>query len=111
MSVNLHKSERIAVIGHDLIGAISGIELYRNSRVTPTVILEGDVPEDIDVIGVTGMSKIMTPGMAYRQPARRRKADRCLVYPHRAPGVSALKSVVSMPRSNSLTTGSAGWSR
>jgi uncharacterized protein YgbK (DUF1537 family) len=75
MSVNLHKSERIAVIGHDLVGSISGIEPYRSSRITPTVILGDDVPADIDVIGVTGMSKIMTPRMAYRRT--RKTINRC----------------------------------
>jgi uncharacterized protein YgbK (DUF1537 family) len=58
---------KIAVVAHDLVGAMRSIELYANFAVTPAVILDGNVPEECDVISMPTMSKITTPRTAYMQ--------------------------------------------
>jgi len=63
--MNIQMPQKIGVIGHDLVGAMRGIEVYANYRVTPTVVIDGEIPENLSVIAVTAMSKIATPHMAY----------------------------------------------
>jgi len=65
MSTPLPKN--IGIIGHDLIGALNGIGVYKATGTIPTVQLDGQIPENLDVVAVTTMNKIATPRMAYKQ--------------------------------------------
>jgi uncharacterized protein YgbK (DUF1537 family) len=65
MSTPLTKN--IGIIGHDLIGALNGIGIYKTDGLIPTVQLDGQIPENLDVVAVTTMNKIATPRIAYRQ--------------------------------------------
>jgi len=59
--------EKIGVVAHDIIGAVVGTEKFINYGLTPTVILDGEIPENLDVISLTSTSKVATPRMAYLQ--------------------------------------------
>lgn len=73
--MGIQPQQKIGIIGHDIIGSIRGIELYENFGLTPTLVLDNQIPENPDVIAVTAMSKIATPKTAY---LRTRKAiSRC----------------------------------
>jgi D-threonate/D-erythronate kinase len=65
--MNMFLPEKVGVIAHDLIGAVRGIERFTNYRLTPTVVLDGEIPENFNTISVTTMSKISSPRMAYLQ--------------------------------------------
>lgn len=59
--------EKVGVIAHDLFGAVEGIEKFTYFWLTPTVVLDGEIPENLNVISVTSTSKIASPRMAYLQ--------------------------------------------
>ena len=60
-------SDKVGVIGHDLIGAVQGVEKFTDFGFTPTVILDGEIPENLNVVSLTVRSKIASPRMAYLQ--------------------------------------------
>ena len=65
--MNVPFPDKVGVIGHDLIGAVIGIEKFTNFGLTPTVILDGGIPENLNVVSLTVRSKISSPRMAYLQ--------------------------------------------
>ena len=73
--MSTQSQQKIGIIGHDIIGSIRGIELYENYGLTPTLILDSWIPEELDVVAVTAMSKIATPGTAYI--STRKEISRC----------------------------------
>ena len=65
--MNTHIPAKIGIITHDLISAIRGSEIFTYYGVTPTLVLDGIIARNLDVIATTSMSKIATPRMAYLQ--------------------------------------------
>ena len=58
---------KVGVIASDFIGAVVGIEKFIYFGLTPTVVLDGEIPENLDVVSLTSTSKVASPRMAYLQ--------------------------------------------
>ncbi len=65
--MNMPFSDKVGVIANDLVGAVVGTEKFIDYGLTPTVVLDGEIPENLDVISLTSTSKVATPRMAYLQ--------------------------------------------
>ena len=73
--MNVPLPEKVGVIAHDLIGALNSIGSCMNYEFIPTVILDDQILENLDMISVTTMSKIASPRKAYLKT--RKAISRC----------------------------------
>ena len=64
-NVNKLAPTKIGIIAPDLIQAVNSIENCRYYNSKPTVILNSQIPENLDATAIVAMSKIATPRVSY----------------------------------------------